>query len=110
MICLVVHRLQAPLRIKELGLSFVEKYQASTTIRTSPHSFFDPSVCSCSSFSPGAAMQTQGYSDAFQRTYPSYELAEAAWIAYTRDGTYPDYGRGPWVVFHGRKPGVFERV
>ena len=55
-------------------------------------------------------MQTQGFPGGFQRTLPDFEAGKAAWIAFTRDMTYPDYGRGPWVVFHGRKPGVFTRV
>ena len=55
-------------------------------------------------------MQTQGFSDAFQRTYPDRPSAVAAWNAYSRDGTYPEYGKSPWVVFIGRRPGVFEKV
>ena len=55
-------------------------------------------------------MQTQGFSDGFQRVYPDHELAEAAWNAYTRNGIYPDYGKSPWVVFLGQKPGLIERV
>ena len=55
-------------------------------------------------------MQTQGYSEGFQKTFLTRNSAETAWIAYTQDRTYPDYGKGPWVVFLGRKPGVFTKV
>ena len=55
-------------------------------------------------------MQTQGFSDGFQRTFPDRDSAEAAWSAYVRYKAYPDYGIGPWVVFIGRKPGVAIKV
>jgi len=55
-------------------------------------------------------MQTQGHSDAFQRVFPDFDTAKAAWLAYVEDQVYPDYGKGPWVVFLGRRPGVFTRV
>ena len=57
-----------------------------------------------------AAMQTQGYSDNFQRVYPSRESAEAAWRAFQQTGTFPDYGKGPWVVYIGNKPGLAIKV
>lgn len=56
------------------------------------------------------ALQTQGFTDAFQRIYPDRVSAEAAWVDYYQDGIYPDYGRSPWVIFLGRKCGVFKRV
>ena len=68
------------------------------------------SPCSPGRFSESAAFHTQGFSDAFQRAFPSRDSAEAAWSAYTRDGTYPGYGRGPWVVYHGQRPGVFTKM
>lgn len=55
-------------------------------------------------------MSTIGFSDGFQRAYAKRAPAEAAWRAYRADGSFPDYGKSPWVVFHGRRPGVFERV
>ena len=57
-----------------------------------------------------AAIATGGFSDAFQRMYPDRDSAEAAWIAFMRDSTYPDYGKSPWVVYHGRRLGVIEKV
>ena len=57
-----------------------------------------------------ASIQTQGFSDNFQRTYPDRESANAAWSAYMRDGSFPDYGRPPWVIFIGRWVGVTTRV
>ena len=74
------------------------------------HSVLKLSACSRDYFRLIAITQTQGFSNAFQRTYPDYASALAAWNAFTRDGIYPDYGRGPWVVFLGRKPGLIERV
>lgn len=55
-------------------------------------------------------MQTQCYSDNFQRVYPNYESAEVAWIAFRRAGIFPDYGKAPWVVYIGNKPGVAVKV
>ena len=55
-------------------------------------------------------MQTQNFSGAFQCTYPDRASATAAWEAYQQDGIFPGYSKGPWVVFLGRKLGVFERV
>ena len=57
-----------------------------------------------------AAVQTQCFSDGFQRAYANRDAAEAAWQAFMRNGTFPDYGRSPWVVYFGRRPGVFTRV
>ncbi|KAF9789421.1 hypothetical protein BJ322DRAFT_1105268 [Thelephora terrestris] len=57
-----------------------------------------------------AILQTQCFPDAFQRAFPNRGAAEAAWLAFMRDGTFPDYGRSPWVVYFGRRPGVFTRV
>ena len=51
-------------------------------------------------------MQTQGYSDNFQRVYPNHESAEAAWKAFKQEGIFPGYGKSPWVVYIGNKPGV----
>ena len=51
-------------------------------------------------------MQTQGYSDNFQRAYPSRESAEVAWRAFRQNGIFPDYGKGLWVVYIRNKPGV----
>jgi hypothetical protein len=57
-----------------------------------------------------AILQVQCFPDAFQRAFPNHEVAEAAWVAFMRDGTFPDYGRSPWVVYFGRRLGVFTRV
>ncbi|KAF9787403.1 hypothetical protein BJ322DRAFT_1107468 [Thelephora terrestris] len=57
-----------------------------------------------------AIFQVQCFSDAFQRAFPSRKVAENAWVAFMKDGTFPDYGRSPWVVYFGRRPGVFERI
>ena len=57
-----------------------------------------------------AILNSQCFSDGFQRAFPNYDAAVAAWGAFMRDGTFPDYGRSPWVVYLGRRPGVFTRV
>ena len=67
-------------------------------------------ICVLSHLSDLAAFQTQGFSDGFQKAFPDHGSAEDAWSAFIRDGTYPDYGRAPWVVFIGRNPGVFSRM
>lgn len=33
--------------------------------------------------------------------------ASAAYEQFQTDGIVPSHGRGPWVVFVGRQPGVF---
>ncbi|KAF9777749.1 hypothetical protein BJ322DRAFT_1114794 [Thelephora terrestris] len=57
-----------------------------------------------------AAMQIQGYRNAFQRAFSDLDAATQAWNTYVRDKIHPDYGKAPWVVFLGRRPGVFTRV
>ena len=61
-------------------------------------------------FSEFAAMQTQGFSDGFQRVFPDCDSAEEAWSAFIQDGTYPDYSRGPWVVYLGNRLGVISKI
>jgi hypothetical protein len=55
-------------------------------------------------------MQTVGFSDGFQKAYPDCKSTEDAWLAFDRDGSYPTYGKAPWVVFLGRKLGVLSRI
>ena len=57
-----------------------------------------------------AAMQTVGQKDGFQRCYPDRASAEAAYDLFEEQGIYPDYGKSPWVVFHGRKTGVVSKM
>jgi hypothetical protein len=67
-------------------------------------------ACSRNRFSLSAAKQANRFPDPFQRAYPDTPSAMAAWEAYEQDGTFPSYGKAPWVVFLGRKIGVFEKV
>ena len=57
-----------------------------------------------------ASIQTIGQRDGFQRCYPDRASAEAAYDLFQSDGTYPDYGKAPWVVFLGRRVGVMQKV
>jgi hypothetical protein len=68
------------------------------------------SVCSHNYFSFTASLQTQGFNGSFQRIFPNRTSAEEAWQAYKRDGTFPVYGKAPWVVFLGKSQGVFRTV
>jgi hypothetical protein len=52
--------------------------------------------------------QVDGFSGAFVRSYTDQASAKGAWKTYSQHGIFPDYGKGPWVVFLGRKLGVFE--
>ena len=56
------------------------------------------------------SFQTQGFRDNYQKTFPDRESADAAWCAYMRDGSFPEYGCFPWVIFIGRWVGVTTRV
>ena len=101
------HRLS--IRIKKLGSSSMVKFRVFTTaggslfdILSLPYSLAHSSVL--------AAMQTQGYSDNFQRVYPNRESAETAWNAFKKDRVFPDYGKSPWVVYIGNKPGVATKM
>lgn len=55
-------------------------------------------------------MQTQGFSNPFQRVYPDFESAEDAWNDFTRAKIYPGYGKAPWVVYLGQTTGIFTNV
>ena len=70
----------------------------------------ESSACPLSRFSESISIQTQGFSDAFHQVFPDCDSAKAAWSTFTRDGIYPDYGRGPWVVYLGHKPGVCSKM
>ena len=96
--------------MRKPGLYSGAKLQASTTTCTSFHPFGTGCPHSRSRCSHSAAVQAQGFSDGFWRSYSNQASAQTAWTAYTRDGIFPDYGRGPWIVVLGRKPGVFEKV
>ena len=67
-------------------------------------------LCSPGYSSLGAAAQSQSFPDGFQKAFPNREQAMDAWIAFMSDGTYPGYGKRPWVVYVGRRTGVFLRV
>ena len=55
-----------------------------------------------------ASAQTKGYgSNASQKVFPDRLAAEVAWTAHVQHITY---GKGPWVVFLGRKSGVMTKV
>ena len=54
-----------------------------------------------------ASRQTDGYPCALMLAFDNPDAAEHAYELFEEDGTTPAHGRGPWVVFIGRTPGVF---
>ena len=54
-----------------------------------------------------ATDQTDGFQRAFMLAFDDPAVADAAYEKFQEDGTIPVHGRGPWVVFVGRQPGVF---
>ena len=66
---------------------------------------------SCNYISFSASVQAHGFDGtSFHRVYPDLASATEAWEAYNRDGTFPGYGKAPWVVFLGKNQGVIFRV
>ena len=55
----------------------------------------------------GATEQTEGFPNAFKLAFEDPAQADKAYSKFLKDGTVPAHGRGPWVVFAGRKQGVF---
>lgn len=54
-----------------------------------------------------ATDQTDGFRRAFMMAYDDPTAANTAYEQFQEFGTIPAHGRGPWVVFMGRQPGVF---
>ena len=54
-----------------------------------------------------ATEQTEGFPNAFKLAFEDTAHANHAWNKFLEDGTIPAHGRGPWVVFVGRRQGVF---
>ena len=54
-----------------------------------------------------ATSQTNGFPHAFMLAFDDLSAANAAYQQFQGDGVIPNHGRGPWVVFLGRSPGVF---
>ena len=54
-----------------------------------------------------ATSQTDGFPHAFMLALDDPAAADAVYKDFQSSGTIPAHGRGPWVVFIGRRPGVF---
>ena len=54
-----------------------------------------------------ATSQTDGFANALTLAFDDPSVAEHAYEQFQDNGTIPAHGRGPWVVFMGRQPGVF---
>ena len=54
-----------------------------------------------------ATSQTDGFPYSLLLAFDDPVAADRAYEEFLDDGTTPSYGRGPWVVFIGRTPGVF---
>ena len=57
-----------------------------------------------------ASIQTVGQRDGFQQCYPGCAPAEDAFDLFQNGGVYPDYGKAPWVVFHGCRIRVMTKM
>ena len=57
--------------------------------------------------STDATSQTDGFPFGLMLAFDDPAVADRAYEEFQEDGTTPDHGRGPWVVFIGRTPGVF---
>ena len=57
--------------------------------------------------SAGATEQTDGFPDAFMLAFEDPAQANDAFNRFLEHGIIPARGRGPWVVFVGRRQGVF---
>lgn len=90
-----------------VGLSFGDVRQVYIRPRklfAIPHpKFLSPTNLS----SVSAIEQTKGFPDAFKLAFEDPAQADNAFDKFREDGTIPAHGRGPWVVFIGRKQGVF---
>lgn len=53
-----------------------------------------------------ATEQTEGFAHAFKLAFDDPKQAYYAYDQFIEDGTIPAHGKGPWVVFKGRKQGV----
>ena len=60
-----------------------------------------------SACSAEATDQTDGFPHAFMLAFDDPAAADTAYERFQEDGTIPAHGRGPWVVFIGRRRGVF---
>ena len=58
-------------------------------------------------FSTEATGQTHGFPHMFMLAFDDLVTANTAYEQFQMSGTVPTHGRGPWVVFIGRQPGVF---
>jgi len=54
-----------------------------------------------------ATSQTDGFPGAFMLAFDDPAAANTAYEQFQQSGVVPAHGRGPWVVFIGRQPGVF---
>ena len=54
-----------------------------------------------------ATSQTNGFPHGFMLAFDDPATADTAHKEFQISGTIPTHGRGPWVVFIGRRPGVF---
>jgi len=54
-----------------------------------------------------ASSQTDGFPHAFMLAFDDPTTANVAYEEFQASGTVPVHGRGPWVVFIGRRPGVY---
>lgn len=81
-----------------------QEYICPRKLFSSPRSPF-PALTNL--FSGEATEQTEGFHGAFKLTFEDSEEADNAFDKFLENGTIPDHGRGPWVIFVGRRRGVF---
>ena len=54
-----------------------------------------------------AIEQTEGFANGFKLAFEDPVQAHDAYNQFIKDGIIPPHGKGPWVVFAGRRQGIF---
>ena len=82
-------------------------FQAFTHLRESSIRASDQVLELTGAPSSEAISQTDSFPHSLVLAFDDPAIADRAYEAFQEDGTTPAQGRGPWVVFIGRTPGVF---
>ena len=93
--------------LQDVGLSSVDAFQAFTRPRESSTDSPDHALELTDDPSAEATSQTDGFPYSLMLAFDDPAAADRAYEQFQYDGTTPAHGRGPWVVFIGRTPGVF---
>ena len=93
--------------LQDAGLSSVDVFQVSTHLRESSADLADHILELRKIPSTEAISQTDSFPHSLVLAFDDPAAADRAYEVFQIDGNTPAHGRGPWVVFIGRTPGVF---